>query len=165
MSDIMKDGQCLMIKTKDRRKFFTHEENYIQLLEFSKLFNAEISVVSVKEAEVLNLSQLAPAICDANYIQSQPVEYKILEVKVAQNRRTRKDILKTAKKIKSYIRQKFLAGELVSLQKLAKTFRKTKVTLACLCNHLTQVRTDLEQEGRTIRKVGGGKYVLDALQV
>jgi hypothetical protein len=151
-----------MIKTKDRRKFFTHEKNYIQLLEFSKLFKAEISVVSVKEAEVLDLSQLAPAICDANYVQSQPVEYEVLEVKVAQNRRTRKDILRTAKKIKNHIRQKFLGGELVSLQNLAKTFRKHKVTLACLCNHLTQVRTDLAADGRKVIKVGGGKYLLDS---
>jgi hypothetical protein len=160
MSDIMMDGQCLMIKTKDRRKFFTHEKNYIQLLEFSKLFKAEVSVVKVKEAEVLDLSQLAPAICDANYVQTQPVEYKVLEVKIAQNKRSRKHILRTAKKIKEYIRKKFQAGELVTLRDLAKTFRKAKVTLACLCNHLTQVRKELEACSCQITKMGGGKYIM-----
>lgn len=158
MSDIMKDGQCLMIKTKDRRKFFTHEKNYIQLLEFSRLFKAEVSVVAVKEAEVLDLEQLAPAICDATYVQSQPVEMKILEVKLPQARRDRQNILKTAQKITNYIEKKFLSGDVVSLRNLIKKYNKLNVTSACLCNHIAIVRKRLETNGGKFVKVGGGKY-------
>lgn len=154
----MKDGQCLMIKTKDRRKFFTHEKNYVQLLEFSKLFKAEISVVAVKEAEVLDLEQLAPAMCDATYIQSQPVEMKILEIKLSQNRRDRQSILKNAQKITNFIKKKFLAGEIVSLRNLIKKYNKLNITSACLCNHIAVVRKKLEENGGKFIKVGGGKY-------
>lgn len=154
----MKDGQCLMIKTKDRRKFFTHEKNYVQLLEFSKLFKAEVSVVAVKEAEVLDLEQLAPAMCDATYIQSQPVEMKILEIKLPQNRRDRQSILKNAQKITNFIKKKFLAGEIVSLRNLIKKYSKLNITSACLCNHIAIVRKKLEENGGKFVKIGGGKY-------
>jgi hypothetical protein len=79
-----------MIKTKDRRKFFTHEKNYLPLIEFSKVFNAEISIIKAKDAEVLDLDELAPAICDANYIQPQPEEYDILKV-VSKKKRNRRN--------------------------------------------------------------------------
>lgn len=160
MSDIMKDGQCLMIKTKDRRKFFTHEKNYIQLLEFSKLFKAEVSVVAVKEAEVLELEQLAPAICDATYQQSQPTEMTVLEVKLSQKRRNRQNILKTAQRITKYIEKRFLAGDVVGLRELTRKYKKLDVTSACLCNHVSLVRKRLEAEGHAFEKVGGGKYRL-----
>ncbi len=78
---IITNGQCLMIKTKDKRKFFTAEENYLPLLEFSKLFKAEMSIVKVRDAEILDLEQLAPALCDANYIQPQPKECEIMTKK------------------------------------------------------------------------------------
>ena len=160
MSDIMKDGQCLMIKTKDRRKFFTHERNFVQLLEFSKMFKAEVSVVAVKEAEVLDLEQLAPAFCDATFVQPQPQELTILEVKLSQTRRNRNSILKSAKKITAYIEKKFESGDVVSLKELTKKFKKLNVTLACLCNHISIVRKRLAAEGKQVVKIGGGKYRL-----
>lgn len=160
MSDIMKNGQCLMIKTKDRRKFFTHEKNFIQLLEFSKLFKAEVSVVAVKEAEVLELEQLAPAICDATYVQSQPQEMKVIEVKLSQNRRNRQKILKVAQKITNYIEKRFIAGDVVGLRELMVKYKKLDITSACLCNHISLVRKRLEAKGHTFDKIGGGKYIL-----
>jgi len=81
MKKFVKSGSCVMIKCKDKRKFFTHKKNLPCLMEFSKIFNAEISVVRVKEAEILDLPQLAPAICDANFTQSVPAECKIIEIK------------------------------------------------------------------------------------
>lgn len=151
----MHDYQCLMIETKDHRKFFTHEKNYSQLLEFSELFNAEISIVKVNEAEILDLEQLAPAICNSEY--DKIFQYQLLEVKITQQRQ-RKKILITAKKIKAYIEAKFIRGDIVSLKGLKEEFHKNKFTDACLCNHLAQVRTSLEKKGHKIAKVGGGKY-------
>ena len=154
----IKTGQCLMIRTKDQRKFFTHEENYIQLLEFSKIFQAEVSVVEVKEAVVLDLAQLAPAICDTTFVQPAPEQYQILEVKIGQKKR--QDILHHADKIRRHIIKRFLRGKLVSLKDLRKKFSKLKVTTACLCNHLTKAREELAKQGHQIEKVGGGKYQL-----
>lgn len=158
----MQDGQCLMIKTKDSRRFFTHEKNYVQLLEFSKTFKAEISVVAVKEAEVLDLAELAPAICNANYVQNIPAEVRILEVKMPKKSRNRQRILQNAKEISAHIEEKFLAGTIVSLRDLTVTFNK--VTSACLCNHVALIRRKLELEGKQFVKVGGGKYRLTDTQ-
>ena len=59
--------KCLLIQTKDKRKFFTHEKNFVQLIEFSKTFGAEISMVKLEEGPILELKELAPAICDPSY--------------------------------------------------------------------------------------------------
>lgn len=142
-----------MIETPDNRKFFTKEENYISLLEFSRLFDAEMSIVKVKEAEVLDLQELAPAFCDAHYVQTPPVECQIIETK-KNNKRQR--IINNSVKINNYIEKAFKEKKVVSLKELRKTFNE--VTLACLCNHLKKVRKSLENQGNVIIKVGGGKY-------
>ena len=154
----MSNIQCLMIKTKDQRKFFTYEKNYSELIEFSKLFNAEISVVKVEEVEILDLEQLAPAICNFDYQQN--ANYQILEVKFPKSKKLRKNILENAKKIKNYILEEFMKGQVVCLKELKNKFKM--VTEACLCNHLSQVRDELKNKGYKIAKVGGGKYKLTA---
>lgn len=152
---LTKNSQCLMIKTKDSRKFFTHKKNFTPLMQFSKLFKAEISIVQTKEAEILDLKELAPALCDCNFKQPEP-EYQIIEVKMTQ--RQRSEIRKNAKSIQEYIENQFIRGELVSLRELKRIFGETGITNACLCNHLSQVRRNLEKKGYVVLKQGGGKY-------
>ena len=160
--NIMRDYKCLMITTKDRRKFFTYEKNYLQLLEFSKLFSAEVSIVNVKEAEILDLADLAPAFCDANYTPEKRPNYQVLEIKLPQKqKRKRKEILKIAQFIQSHIKKTFLKGEIVSLKNLNKRFAEENLTLACLCNHVAVARRELEMLGNRVVKVGGGKYRLE----
>ena len=71
-----KNFKCLMLKTRDNRKYFTHEKNYDYLIEFSRTFGAEVSVVEVEEAEVLDLEELAPAICDCDPVYKTTPEFK-----------------------------------------------------------------------------------------
>lgn len=145
--------QCLMIETKDHKKFFTYEKNFPQLIEFSKTFNAEISKVQIpSEAEVLELEELAPALCEK---KSQKVDYKVLEMKLSPKIKRRK-ILSRAKKIQTYIQSKLLAGDTVSLKELTCKFKD--LTSACLCNHFKLIREAMEKEGHNFIKTGGGKY-------
>lgn len=144
--------QCLMIETKDHKKFFTHEKNFPQLIEFSKTFNAEISKVQIpSEAEVLELEELAPAVCEK---KSQKMEYTVLET--IQHRSKRKGILSRAKKIQKHIQQTLLSGKIVSLKELNKKYKG--LTSACLCNHFKLTRESLRVQGYGFIKVGGGKY-------
>ena len=152
-----KNYKCLMIETKDKQQFFTHEENYDQLVEFSKALGAEISVVKIKEANVLDLKQLAPAICNTPGSDKKP-EFEIIEYKLGKPKKNRPKMLRDAKKIKGFIRDKFLNGDVVELAAVAKRFKRYKLTLACFCNHLKDVRRELEKEGHRIRRVGHGKY-------
>lgn len=149
--------QCLLIETKDKRKFFTHEKNFIQLIEFSKAFHAEISVVKLEQGTVLELEELAPAICDSTYkkIKSQ---YEIIETKMSKDNKTRSDIMKNADKVKKYIFTQFQNKNSVSLKELKAKFKKFKLTDAALCNHLRRVKQKLEEEGFNFVKVGAGEY-------
>jgi GTPase SAR1 family protein len=149
--------KCLLIETKDRRKFFTHEKNFINLIEFSKTFNAKVSVVKLEEGPVLELEQLAPAICDPAY-KKPKVQYELVEKKLANIGRTRTAILRAARQIKKYILEKFQTREVVSLKELKRKFKRHKLSDAALCNHVRRVKQELSREGYTFVKVGAGQY-------
>jgi len=150
--------QCLMIRTNDRKKLFTHEKNLPQLIEFSKAFNAEISIVHISnEKEILELEELAPALCEKR--SQNQTEYEIIEVKL-KPKESRHTVLKRAKCIKNTIKRNLIKGKVVSLKDLSKKYKKYKITTACLCNHFKKTRQELEQQGFVFVKVGGGKYKL-----
>lgn len=147
--------ECLMIETKDHKRFFTHEKNLPQLIEFSKVFKAEISKVQIpSETEVLELEELAPALCEK---KSQITDYKILEIKLRQ-KKTREKILSKATKIQQYIRKNLLNGKTVSLKELNKKYKKYQLTNACLCNHFRLTREKMKLDGHLFMKTGGGSY-------
>lgn len=149
--------KCLLIQTKDKRKFFTHEKNYVQLIEFSKAFNAEVSIVKLEQGVVLELEQLAPAICDPSY-KKPNAQYEVIETKLATEGRTRTEILKVAGKVKKYVSDEFQKRNSVSLKELKKRFKKHKLTDAALCNHIRRVKQELEKEGFEFEKTGAGTY-------
>lgn len=148
--------KCLLIETKDKRKFFTHEKNFIQLIEFSKAFNAEISTVKLESGHVLELEELAPAICDSDYKKSD-VQYEVLETKIC-NVRSREEILRVAEKVKKYISEQFQKRNTVSLKDLKNKFKKHELTDAALCNHVRRVKSELEKDGLKFLKIGAGQY-------
>lgn len=152
------DYQCLMIKMKDKRKFFTHKSNLQQVLEFSKMFKAEISNVQVNQAEVLDLEELAPAFCDAGY---QGVgSYKILNI-MYPNRRNRRDILKNSAKIRDFIRKRLYKNGEISLGELKDHFKNEKLTTACFCNHLRFMKAEIVETGKDLVKIGTGAYRIE----
>jgi len=147
--------QCLMIKTKDHKNFFTHEKNLPQLIEFSRTFNAEISTVQISsEVEVLELEELAPALCE---MKSQKTDYKILEIKL-RPKEDRRKILYRARKIQKHIHDSLIKGKTVSLKGLINKYKNQKLTTACLCNHFKLTRDKMESEGYLFVKTGGGSY-------
>lgn len=151
--------QCLMIQTNDRKKFFTHEKNLPQLIEFSKAFNAQISIVQISdEKDILELEELAPALCEKK--PQNKTEYEIIKAKV-KTKENRITILKRAKIIKNNIKNNLIQGKIVSLKELTEKYGKYQITTACLCNHFKQIRKELESQGYTFTKVGGGKYKIN----
>jgi hypothetical protein len=149
--------QCLLIETKDNRQFLTHEKNFIQLIEFSKHFKANISLVKIDNGEILDLEQLAPAICDSNYKKNK-FDYKVIETKINCKKSKNKIITSNSTKLQKEIKNKFLKHEIVSLKEIKKIFKKLNLTDATLCNHMKKVREDLCKEGYSLVKLGAGKY-------
>jgi hypothetical protein len=149
--------QCLMIQTQDRKKLFTYEKNFPQLIEFSKIFNAEISTVQIpNEAEVLELEELAPALCEK---KSQNTNFRIVQIKVKPKKK-RRLMISRAKRIQTHIKKNLLKGKVLSLKDLKKKY--DGLTTACLCSHFSKIRAILQDQGHEIAKVGGGKYKLVA---
>jgi hypothetical protein len=149
--------KCLLIETKDNRKFVTHEKNFIQLIEFSKAFNAQISTVKLEEGTVLELEELAPAICDPNYKKTK-LQYEIIETKVLSAIKSRNEMLEVANKIKKYISDEFSNKKSVSLKNLKKEFKSYKLSDAALCNHIRRVKMEMERNGYKFHKIGVGEY-------
>jgi hypothetical protein len=140
--------KCLLLETKDKRKFFTDSKNYKELIEFSNNFGAGLSIVTIDNPTILSLNELAPALCSSNFKYS--AEFKVKPRK----------IIKVNSSIKEYIRNLFLKKEIVNLQQIANKFKNYNLTLACFCQHISKTKASLISEGHTIVKIGGGKYKL-----
>lgn len=153
--------KCLMVETSDHRKFFTHPKNFDSLLEFSKIFGAEVSVVQTDEnIEVLDLESLASSVCDPTHA-IKPNDIKILEIKIAKPRRERQQLVKNAGKIQEWIYKEFTWRMALSLKDIRKKFGKLGLTVGCLSNHFAKVRRQLIIEGYQVTKIGQGNYKLN----
>lgn len=152
--------KCLLIKTKDGRKFLTHEKNLPSLIEFAKTFGAEIDVVKPNDgSKILELKTLTTAVCDSLY--NEEPQYQIVEkLYPSSQKRDRQTILAEATRIRKFIQDRLLEGKPVSLKELKEMYKEHKLTDACLCNHLAVVRKALGSQGRKFRKLGAGKYCL-----
>lgn len=146
--------KCVLIETNDNRQFFTHEKYFIQLIEFSKAFNAEISIVKLEEGSVLELEELAPAICNSNYTKPK-LQYSIIKRK---NVKTRTEILHIANQVKKYIFERFQSRNFVSVKDLKNKFKKYNLTDSALCNHIRRVKQEFEKEGFQIVKTNSNQY-------
>ena len=127
----MKPTKCLMLKTKDSRKFFTYQKNKPLLEEFSKAFEAEISIVKVDQDALIDIDQLPNVICNPDYQNN--IKYEKINNKP---KRTRKETIKNAQKIQKYIRDQIKKGKSVSLKNLQTKFKNLNLTDSCLINHL-----------------------------
>ncbi len=153
--------KCLMIETKDRRRFFTHPNNYEHLIEFGKTFGAELSVVKVEEPEILDLMSLAPALCDSSFKISKNQIIEIIETKLPKDKKKRRSLLQQASEIKGWIKRQFLTGKAVRLKDIKEHYKNYNLTSQAFCNHLADVRKNLESEGFEVRKIGHGSYILN----
>ena len=142
--------KCLLIETIDKRKFLTHEENFSKLTEFSKIFNAEISLVKIENGNILELDELVAAIC--NQTETKVTFEKLPE----KTTRSRTEILELASKIHNYIINQCINKKLINLKDLKNKF--DNVTTAAICNHIRRAKDTLASRGYKFKKIGAGIY-------
>ena len=150
--------KCLMLETHDHRQFFTHRRNLPRLIEFSKTFNAEISVVRTSEQPV-DLISLAENLCDNNYKIHKP-NFQLLEVKVTKPKRSRRKLAHNGKIIRKWIKYQLVDGQTVRLRDLVKRYKRYGLSASAFCNHFIAIRKELVKEGFRVRKEGPGEYRL-----
>lgn len=65
--------RCLMLETKESKRFFTTMKNKEHLKEYCRTFGAKMVVVKaeLKRKDVMDLTKLVPALCDKNYQNSK----------------------------------------------------------------------------------------------
>lgn len=141
--------------TIDKRKFFTHKNNLPKLVEFAKTCHAEISMVKSNNIKVLELPELAKSICDHG-IQKELPQYEVVVPQMKMNRRQK--VLHHANIIHDYVKDNFIAGNIVSLSNLENEFKGFGLSKAALCNHITKVRKELADNGYSVTKVKRGAY-------
>lgn len=149
---------CLLIETKDERKFVTHQENFKNLIEFAKTFDAQIFLINNPNKKILNMEQLCKAFCNQNY-KSQS-EYRKVKKLFPNTQKTRKEILKEAQEIQSFIMETFAKGESLSLKELNDKYKNCNLTSSCLCQHMARVRSQMRKDGFDFIKIGAGNYKL-----
>jgi hypothetical protein len=151
--------RCLLIQTKDHRRFLTHEKSLPSLIEFAKTFGAEIYVVKPhRGATILKLKKLTTSICDSHY-DGHP-DCTRLEKLFPKAKRDRTTILSEARMIRRFIEKRFMAGKSVSLKELKEKYKDRNLTDACLCNHMSVVRKKMSLSGHRFNKIGAGNYTI-----
>jgi len=159
--------QCLMIKTKDQRHFFTHEEHLSQLIEFSKVFETEISIVKIDDdKKILNLEELPTAFCDGNYVDEP--DYELIRIKIAefkniapQSPHKRKNILALASQVKTFIMSQLLTNGLITFSQVEKKFNKHNLSKPTISNHIRRVKEELAQDGYKVIRKKRGVYIVE----
>lgn len=63
---IKKNYICLLFEY-DRRKYLTYRRNTQKLVKFARTFGGQLSLVKVKEGELLDLKTLSKTICNPEY--------------------------------------------------------------------------------------------------
>ncbi|RTK93321.1 MAG: hypothetical protein EKK64_10450 [Neisseriaceae bacterium] len=66
--------KCILLETKDKRRFLTAEKNLNKLKEFIKIFEIKISIVESEE-KLLSLTQLVSVFCGTE-IKKQKIKLK-----------------------------------------------------------------------------------------
>lgn len=142
---------AILLKLKDRRNFLTFCKNLPLLEDFTKTFNAIVSLVKIEKdnSEILELEELAIAICNGTN-QGVSGKYEIIEQLIPN---------KAKSNITKEIRTALLANSVVSLQELREKHKN--ITTANLSSIYSQVRKKLILEGYSLNKVGPGNYKLN----
>ncbi len=149
---VKENHRCLMLATTDDRKFFTAESHYPELIEFGNKFGAEISVVKVESAEILELPSLAIALCDPNYMPSNTeLKYEVIETKM------KSAVQKNS--VKDEIKKILLTGSEVFIAALYEKWADTE-DYSKVYNSFKRACAELVMAGHTISHIERGKYQL-----
>lgn len=142
---------AILLNLKDRRNFLTSCKNLPFLEDFSKNFDAVVSLVKVgkENSEILELKELATAICSGTN-KGVSGKYEIVERLIPSNSKNN---------ISKEIRNALLSNLIVSLQELRDKYKN--MATANLSSIYSQVRKKMISEGYQIIKVGPGNYKLD----
>jgi hypothetical protein len=143
----------LMIELKDKRKFITNKKNLSNLIEFSKTFNADLSIISTESKNSLSLEQLANEICDTNRKQE---EFKYKTIETLNKKETNQSNL-----IFSHIIKTLQSKKEIDTNKLIAKFKKKGIDEKNIYSQITKAKNYIKNIGKTLKRLGKTKYKID----
>jgi hypothetical protein len=147
---------CLLVKTKDNRKFLTHKSNLTTLKEFASTFKAEILLVKAHGCEILEINKLAPAFCDSTY-NTNPDYYVLSQIFPE---KTKSNLIKETNDIRDFIKKTLLNGKPISLNSLKNKYSEYGLTESSLSKHFLEVRKELKLNKKLLKKIGECEYCI-----
>jgi hypothetical protein len=74
--------KCLLLETRDKKRFFTLIGNFMHLKEYCRAFGAKMFIVKaeIEKSKILDLQKLVPALCDKNHKEDK-ISYTVIESK------------------------------------------------------------------------------------
>ena len=89
--------RCVLLQTKDNRKFFTYTKYHDLLIEYAKMFDAVLMKVNIQKTELMELDELAAALCvsehltnSKNIIDDFEEKPKIKKIQTSKTKKQRK---------------------------------------------------------------------------
>ena len=164
--------QCLLVKLKDGRNFFTKRSHHAALIEFSTAFGAELKPVMAAKPQLLGLEELAECVCDQTRPGSstrfttrtdeagqEPHWYAHYTAigDLTPRQRSMRRLASLRKCIDSQLR----GGREIRVKSLAKKLAKYNINAGAVYRQINSIKTKLENEGRTLMKVRPGVYALN----
>jgi thiol-disulfide isomerase/thioredoxin len=157
-----KNVQCLMIEI-DNKRLFTQKKSAPLLVELAKKFNAVLSIVKVKTANVFSIQVLTKKL-EEDYTEND-VSFQVLQkfefgspdqtiIKEILKPKTEKEI------IQEVIESLFIQRKPVLITKLIESFPHVKQS--SLRYYVKKTKEELEKEGYHIIKFTKGGYIVTA---
>jgi hypothetical protein len=135
-----------MIETKDKRRFFTSKNNFLQLGEFIKVFKPSVFLVEMKKGNMLELDEVANLLCDTEYKKENDILYDVIEeVKIEKIKTKRNKI--DSQKIRDFIKKELLDNKTISIKKLKNKFKSYELSDSTYYNQIKAVKIELGKQG------------------
>jgi hypothetical protein len=148
---IKRQENVLLIEV-DNKFLFTHKKNLPELVEFSRAFGAEISLVKPEtpaSVKILNLDQLAKKICDPTP-EEKPPNYAVIEKKLS-------PVVKAkSHQITHFMQNSLLNGEAIHIPTITEIF--PYVSHATVYNCFKKLCSKLSKDNRKVLKIKSGTY-------
>jgi len=142
--------KCLMIETKDKRRFFTSKNNFLQLNEFIKVFKPNVFLVEMKKGDILEIEDLANLLCDTEYKKNSDAMYEVVEeIKIDQCKGSKVN----TQKIRDFIKKELINKKTISLKKVKEKFKKYNLSDSTYYNQIKAAKMELSDSGFKFIKI------------
>jgi len=130
--------KCILLETKDKRKFFTYEKNLDSIQSFIQIFEVDVKKVKLKKGKILEIKDLIDCICNISN-KKEELEYEIIEEPIQKSN-------KKSTTIRNFIYYQLLNNKKLSVKELKEKFKNYNLCDATFYNYLKKTKELLKNQ-------------------